>query len=185
MSVDDFVAKLPDTPVRPMEGTLVRRVALVPMIEATSVDFLFTSGKAYRYNPRGVQCIYFAEDDATAAAEYERHIAGNRQPFATYFASVRVRRLIDLCDPQTIKALGFPAREMRTPWVGARKPTLMQQLGEAVSRQNQIAAIRFPSEAARAKGLIGANVVIFRNAVRRPDCVQILGPTKHPLQKWP
>ena len=76
-------------------------------------------------------------------------------------------------------------RDLRTPWVGARKPTVAQCLGEAVSQQATIAAIRFPSDAARAKGLGGANVVVFRDCLRRPDFVRILGPTQKPLQQWP
>jgi hypothetical protein len=47
------------------------------------------SGRPNRYNTAGVRCIYFAEDDATAAAEYERHTRPLRQPFAAYFADVK------------------------------------------------------------------------------------------------
>lgn len=54
-----------------------------------------------------------------------------------------------------------------------------------MSRQNRISAIRFPSDASRAQGLDGANVVIYRSCVYRPDFVRILGPTRKPLQKWP
>jgi hypothetical protein len=56
-------------------------------------------------------------------------------------------------------------------------------IGSAVSQQQAIAAIRFPSDAARAAEFVGFNVAIFCECVRRPDFVRILGLTKKPLQK--
>ena len=41
------------------------------------------------------------------------------------------------------------------------------------------------SEAARAKGCLGFNLVIFQTGVQSPDYVQILGPLKKPLKLWP
>ena len=182
---DHFAQALPSAPTRELQATLVRRAPMLAMVESAPLDFLFTSGIAYRYNPRGLECIYFAEAEATAAAEYELHNPGQRQPITTYFAEVRLRRVLDLGDAGTMAELGLTARDLRAPWAGARKPTVTQLLGEAVSRQGDIAAIRFPSEAARRKGFAGADVAIFRDCVRRPDHVHILGPTKKPLQKWP
>ena len=182
---DHFGEALRHAPVRELQATLIRRVPLLAMTDSPALDFLFTSGKAYRFNTRGVWCVYFAQDEATAAAEYERHNTGRRQPFVTYFAEVRLRRVIDLCSSDTLSALAITGRDLRAPWVGARKPTAAQNLGEAVSRQTSVTALRFPSDAARMKGFAGANVVIFRDCVRRPDHIHILGPTKKPLQKWP
>lgn len=183
--VEHFAQALPTASVRELQTMLVRRVPMLAMVESAPVDFLFTSGIAYRYNPRAVECIYFAETEATATAEYEWHNRGMFQPVTTYFANVQLRRVLDLCDRDTLTALGLTSRDLQAPWAGARKPTATQLLGEAVSRQANISAIRFPSEAARRKGFAGANVVIFRECVRRPDHVHILGPTKKPLQKWP
>lgn len=184
-AAEDFAQTLPAAPRRELQATLVRRVPMLSMLGSAPVDFLFTSGKAYRYNTRGVECVYFAEDEATAAAEYESHDPGQRQPVTTYFAEVRLRRVLDLSDAGTVSVLGLKSSDMRAAWRGVSKPTVTQLLGEAVSKQADIAAIRFPSEAARKKGFAGANVVIFRDRVRRPDHVHILGPTKKPLQKWP
>jgi hypothetical protein len=89
------------------------------------------------------------------------------------------------CDFGTLSELGLKAGDLQAPWVGVRKPTVLQCLGEAVSRQAGISAIRFPSDAARKRGFSGANVVIFRECVRQPDHVHILEPTRNPLQKWP
>jgi RES domain-containing protein len=182
---DHFARSLPTAPTHELRARLVRRVPMLAMIESASLDFLFTSGIAYRYNPRGVECLYFAETEETAAAEYARHNRGFFQPVTTYFADVQLRRVLDLCDANTLAALGLTRRDLRTPWVGARRPTATQLLGGAVNQQSEIAAIRFPSEAAREKGFAGANLVIFRDCLHRPDHVHILGPTKKPLQKWP
>ena len=46
----------------------VRRAPMLAMVESAPLDFLITSGIAYRYNPRGLECIYFAEAKATACA---------------------------------------------------------------------------------------------------------------------
>jgi hypothetical protein len=129
--------------------------------------------------------VYFAEDEATAGAEYDFHHPGQRQPVTTYFAEVRLRHALDLGDRATLGVLGLKNSDLRTAWRGAQQPTAAQLLGGAVSRQADISAIRFPSEAARLRGFAGANVVIFRDCVRHPDYVRILGPTKKPLQQWP
>jgi len=149
------------------------------------VDYLFISGKPNRFNTAGVNCVYFAEDEPTAAVEYERHTRPLKQPFATYFAEVEFAAVLDLCSPTTAKALGLTARDLQANWVRAKRPTATQLLGEAVSQQIRIAAIRFPSDAARKNGFTGANVVIFYDSMLSPDYVHILGPTRKPLQEWP
>jgi len=180
-----IAAALPSAPARKLWATLVRRVPLSPLLEPGAVDYLFTSGRPYRFNTAGVRCVYFAEDEATAAAEYERHTRPLRQPFATFFAEVELAAVLDLCSAGTLKALSLTPRDLQANWARAKRPTAAQLLGEAVSQQVRLAAIRYPSDAARMKGFAGANVVIFHDSLRRPDHVHILGPTKKPLQKWP
>src|SRR5215470_9607995 len=89
---DDFARALPHAPTGELRTRLVRRVPMLSMLGSTPLNFLFTSGIAYRYNPRGVECLYFAETEATAAAEYDRHNRGPFQPVTTYFADVQLRR---------------------------------------------------------------------------------------------
>lgn len=155
------------------------------MIESGAIDFLFMSGRPYRFNPAGVRCVYFAEGERTAAAEYERHNVARGQPFVTYYAKVALRHVLDLCSAEALKALGLTQRDLRAAWVRGGRATACQLLGEAVSRQSSVSALRFPSEAARTAGFSGTNVVVFPDCVRRPDFVSILGPTKKPLQRWP
>lgn len=174
-------------PVRPLQATLVRCVALLPLTAGGVPDYLFTSGQANRYNPAGVRCVYFSEDEATARLEYARRFGisrGARQPVGIYFASVSLTKVVDLADAATRDALKLKPKELALPWQLAKKATRTQLLG-LVASQKAFAAIRFPSDAARAGGTSGCNVVIFRDGVQAPDRVEILGPTRKPLQKWP
>jgi hypothetical protein len=76
-------------------------------------------------------------------------------------------------------ALSLTPRDLRANWIVSKRPMATQLLGEAVSGQARLAAIRFPSDAARMKGFAGANVVIFYDTMLGPDYVHILGPTKN------
>jgi RES domain-containing protein len=179
---------LTGAPVQPLRAALVRCVAMLPLTAGGTPDYLFTSGRANRCNPAGVDCIYFSEDERTARAEYGRRLGrgtGVLQPVAIYFAEVELARVLDLEDAPTRKALNLKPRDLTVRWQSAQEPTRTQLVGLAVSQQQAIAAIRFPSDAVRAAGFVGFNVVIFCGCVRRPDFVHILGPTKKPLQKWP
>jgi hypothetical protein len=118
-----FAVALPSAPTRILRATLVRRVPLSPPVALGTVDYLFISGRSYRYNTAGVNCIYFAEDEATAAAEYERHTRPIKQPFATYFAEVEFAAVLDLCSAATVKALGLTRPELEANWARAKRPT--------------------------------------------------------------
>jgi len=157
---------------------------MLDMINAPSVDFLFTSGKPYRFNTAGIECIYFAENEKTARAEYERHNLRGDQPLTTYFADVHISHLLDLCDPRTRKVFKLTLTDLRKAWVGAARPTSTQLIGRAVSAQTRIAAIRFPSDAARRSGFEGANLVIFQSSLTPPDFLEIVGPEGKVLQRW-
>lgn len=181
------IEALQAVPVIELCGTLARMVPLGDLMKNSPPDFLFTSGKPNRYNPAGIECVYFSEDDATARLEYERqwaNLRAGKQPVVTYFAEVRLRRVLDLGSRKTLEILKLKASDLHKSWRGADKPTLTQLLGEAVSEHSRISAIRYPSDAARAAALTGCNVVIYRNNVKRPDSVRILGPDKKPLAKW-
>lgn len=179
-------AALEAAPVRRLRATLVRCVALMPLTESGAPDYLLSSGRANRFNPAGVFGIYFSEDERTARAEYGRRLGkAARQPLGTYFAEVNLARVLDTADKQTQMALGLKQRDLGVAWQTARNLTKTQELGLVVSHQRTIVAIRFSSDAARAAGFTGFNVVIFRDCVAPPDRVRILGPTRKPLQEWP
>jgi RES domain-containing protein len=160
---------------------------LVPFVDLASNDptnWLFASGKPNRYNPAGVECVYFGETREVAQAEYDsmwKGVPASHQPVTTFFADVSLKRVLDLMDAATLRVMKVDAKELFKKWRRARYPTLTQLLGQAVNDIHDFSAIRYPSAA-----LAGhANLVIFRDCVRMPDSVRILGPTRKPLQKWP
>lgn len=104
---DNLGRALANAPTRELRARLVRRVPMLAMLGSIPLDFLFTSGIAYRYNPRGVECLYFAETEATAAAEYDRHNRGLFQPVTTYFADVQLRRVLDLCEADSRTGISY------------------------------------------------------------------------------
>lgn len=182
----DIATSLQSVPVAALHATVVRCVGLIPLTAHGTPDYLFASGKANRFNPAGVACVYFSEDEKTARSEYGRRLGpGGLQPVGTFFAGVRLKKVLDLADSKTCAALGLTDRDLCVAWPLARKPTRTQQLGLALAQQSDVSAIRFESDAARAAGFTGFNLVIFRDCVRSPDFVKILGPTKKPLQQWP
>jgi len=166
-----------------------RLTRLVPALDlGPSPDWLFTSGKPNRYNPAGVDCVYFGGTKEVAEIEYKNYwkgLAASDQPVTTYYAEVALRRVLDLTDDVTLKLLGLNTKDLVTNWRRSRKPTVTQLLGQAVKETGIFTAIRYPSKAAAVHGVVGINFVIFRACVRAPDSVRIIGPTNKPLQKWP
>jgi len=126
--------------------------------------------------------LYFGTDVTVTRAEYEemwKGLGGADQPATEFIAEVNLQRVRDLTSPATLKALkSMPKRFSRTG-AGQNTPTLTQLLGRAISEDKSFSAIRYPS-AATGKG--GLNLVIFRDCVSPPDFVNILGPTRKPLQ---
>jgi hypothetical protein len=74
---------LAGAPVEPLRATLVRCVAMLPLTAGGTPDYLFTSGRANRCNPAGVDCIYFSQDERTARAEYRGRSKSSRPNVAT------------------------------------------------------------------------------------------------------
>jgi RES domain-containing protein len=147
-------------------------------------DWLYCSCKAARYNPKGVACVYFAQDGRTARAEHACNEESDLQPIVFFTAKVEVRHALDLTNSRNLKKLGIKQAELFEDWE-LKKVVATQLLGGAVAKHPKFSAIVFPSAAAREAGFHGKNIVIFRDSVQRPDSVKIIGPKKSPLQSWP
>jgi RES domain-containing protein len=179
---------LSTVPTVPLNGVLVRMIPRDWLEKKRPPDFLFASGKPNRFNPAGVECVYFSEDEETARSEYFRlwrGAAGGHQPRTIYFAKVQLAHVLDLTEERTLAFLDLTEEDLYRPWRLAQSLTATQLLGDAVSRQTRVSGIRYPSDATRETGGGGVNVVVFRDSVRHPDRVEILGPSKQPLQSWP
>lgn len=179
---------LATAPAIAVKAKLFRRVEFVALVKHNPPNWLYTSGKPQRYNPAGVQCVYFGGDAEVTRAEFDdiwKGLKAADQPATDYRATVVLRRVLDLTSSATLKALKIATKDLFKNWRRAKTPTLTQRLGQAVSETKLFSAIRYPSKAAADRGQAGANFVIFRNCVRAPDSVEIHGPDGKPLQKWP
>jgi len=199
--VASFAHALSTAPTISLNAVLVRIVPGLALARRVPPNFLYTSGKPNRFNPAGVGCVYFSEDEETALGEYRRAwrgTPGEHQPRTTFYADVTIRRVLDLTEVSTASQLGITRADLHAPWRGARVLTVTQRLGHAISLQARVVGIRYPSDAAYERigdlsggtlpdpSLItGANVVVFLQNVRAPDRLRILGPTRRPLQRWP
>lgn len=172
--------------VRISAGGLAR---IVPHIDlGPTPDWLYTSGRPNRYNPRGVDALYFGESREVAQAEYDHSwggLTGADQPTTTFYAEVSLARVLDLTDASTLNALNLAGTDLLKPWRGKKTTTFTQLLGHAVQDSHLFSAIRYPSHALALRGQVGAGIVIFRDGLHSPDFVRILGPGKKPLQQWP
>ncbi len=77
-SLEALLRKAPAVNVRTKLTRLVPELDLGP-----SPNWLFTSGKPNRYNPAGVDCVYFGETREVAQSEYDNYwkrLAGADQP---------------------------------------------------------------------------------------------------------
>jgi hypothetical protein len=185
-SVESFKALLKTAPAVKIRARLSR---LVPQLDLGPLpDWLFTSGKPNRYNPAGVDCVYFGESRDVAQGEYDNFWKGLRaadQPVTIYHACVNLRRVLDLASGGTLRSLRLTRKDLLANWRRSRRMIVTQLLGQAINETRLFSAIRYPSKAAAIEGKPGLNIVIFRHCVRAPDSVQILGPKSTPLQKWP
>jgi RES domain-containing protein len=183
-----FEALLAGLPARRMRRRLVRCVPQLDFMAGDPPRFLYTSGRPNRCNPRGVDCLYFSEDERTADAEYRRQWRGTdaeTQPKLTIFARVDLRRIIDLENEQVIHALGLRDDDLFGSWRLSTELTRLQRLGLAISRQRSVAAVRFPSAALGASRQKGWNLAIFRLSLESPSRVEILGKSGDPLEMLP
>ncbi len=168
-------------------GRVVRCVPQLPFDRGRPPSYFFTSGNAARCNPAGVECLYFSEEEATANAEYRRSWKGmpaEHQPKLIYFAKLHLASILDLADPQVVHRLHLTDHDLYGSWL-RRGQTRLQRLGRAISAQRKISAVRFPSAAAKAEGMTGWNIAIFKAALTAPDGIEILGDVLEPIQVLP
>jgi hypothetical protein len=135
-----------------------------------------------------VDCLYFSETVRVSEAEYKKkwkNIEGQHQPTMRYTARVDLRHIVDLGDRETLRILGLTREELYGTWRVARGPTRLQLLGDSISGQRRISAIRFPSAATTLWRKPGWNLAIFSAALEPPDRVEILGRDDTPIEVIP
>ena len=175
-------------PTRPMRRRLFRCVPALSYITSPRPTFLHTSGRPGRCNPAGVDCLYFSETEEVALREYKHAMAGTGReeaPKLTFVAEVDLRQILDLAKPEALTALELAGNELLTPWRGSPTMTRLQALGLAVSRQQAVSAIRYPSAVARELPHAGWNCAIFPSSLALPSRLRILGEGGKSLEELP
>ena len=181
--LDRFLSVLRKVPMRRRKGLLARCVVRKALESNSPPDFLHATTRSGRYSPESVESIYWSEDEVLARLEYRRYHKG-AQTYETFFCRYDVN-VVDLGDSDVISALELTASDLRAHWRTATRPTKCQILGHAVSLQQRFAAIRYPSDAARAAGASGFNYVVFKASVRDPYFIQVETEPGLPIQRWP
>ena len=73
----NWASILPGLPVLEIRDMQLRRIVARHVLESRKPpQFLYTSGRPGRYNPRDALCLYVSEDAATAGAEFDRYWDG-------------------------------------------------------------------------------------------------------------
>ena len=171
-----------------MNSTLVRNVPLFALIGNQPLQFLYTSGKPNRFNLSRTNRLYLSKDERTAREERRRLLAGlpnQHAPYVTFFAKVRLRKVLDLEDLNIRRILRLSDAELFADWRTAGTPVDTQTLGEAVAYDTRITAIRYSSVAARESGFPGTNAVIFRDKIVNPDSVEVFGDNGKIVERLP
>lgn len=186
MSTADRFAALATLEGMPVNQAYCRIVPNPVLQSRTPPEFLFTSGKAGRYNEKGVLCIYASEDLPTAGAESERYREGRTVATTTYWLHMEAK-LLDLAASDVLEALQLTTDDLFRPWRGlsVSGPTATQLLGSFIAQQTKLSGIRFPSDAARERGFTGFNIVVFRQALVAPWSVIVSSDDGAPLARWP
>jgi RES domain-containing protein len=171
-----------------MRRRLVRCVPALDFLDNDPPTYLYASGSAGRWNPEGVDCLYFSETSHVADLEYRRAFAVRTsftEPKLTFVAEVDLKHIIDFEKSDVRKAFDLSREDLFEPWRKAPSPTRLQQLGEAIGAQQRVSAIRYPSDACRRAGTKGWNVAIFPETIVPPNSVRILGRSGTTLEEWP
>jgi RES domain-containing protein len=147
---------------------LVRCVARDALEKQQPPDFLFVSGQVNRYNPRGVQCLYFGETFQVAHLEYVGLLGSptRLEPPFTTFTGVGRFTFLDLGQASVRESLGLTRGDLHREWRTAARPIKTQILGLALSKQNRFCAIRYPSVAAAKANQTGFNFAVFEEPMR-------------------
>ena len=183
MDLHDWNALLMTAPTRLFTGRLVRCIPLLTFQKGTPPSYLFTSGAINRCNPSGIKTLYAGEDRETALAEYDSYY-DKPEPQLIYSADFTAGAILDLGDPATCGHFKLGVDDFYKSFRLMPDTTPLQRIGEAVSAQMRITAIRFPSNARHRRGEAGFNFAVFPGAIQPPDTLSILGDTG-PLESWP
>ena len=162
---------------RPLTVTAFRAVPLRSFVAYVQREgrpnLRFMSGTRNRFNLAGTPCLYVAEQDEAARVELRHGFEDLTLDEAIFHVKCELTRVLDLTDDGVCAALRLTERDLFASWETARRSTATQRLGELVLRGGRFDAIRFPSNAMRAVGKAGVNLVISEVAALDPAKVTV------------
>ena len=92
-----LAAALASVPAAAFQGKLARVVTLDGLEKIDPHNWLYSTGRQYRYNLAGAYCVYFSATREVAQMEcdsYWQGLPGKSQPVATYHAEVSLSRVL-------------------------------------------------------------------------------------------
>jgi hypothetical protein len=170
------------------QGQLSRMVDFFDLTGKGEPQFLYASGRANRFNPPKLECLYLSNTRDTCLLEIDENYPGFEREHpadTTYRVDVNLSRLLDLQLGEVLDAIELPYEELFPPWRRAKKPTTTQMLGKVIALSGQFSSIRFPSNAAHKRQTIGWNVVVFKRALSGSEYVRIHSTDGRHLEQWP
>jgi RES domain-containing protein len=186
MTTSRWLKLLATCPTIPWDASLSRCVHKSAYEKGKPPNYLFTSETRNRCNPQGVLCIYMAEEQETALVEFNKYaLKSVPEPFIVYSGHLKAARIVDLADPAICGRLGITEDHLFKPFRLRKSPTRLESLGLAISTQQGIVGIRFPSAAARSEARTGHNLVIFKVSLVTPDYLEIEDPHTTNPARWP
>ncbi len=175
------------TPVA-VHAQMSRMVDFLALTAISPTEFLYTSGRANRFNPAGVYALYLANTRDTCIAEVHEdnpQFETDCPADVTYRVNVQIDRCLDLLDENTRAKLHLSETELFANWRRAKKPTATQKLGMTVAEGKDFSSIRYPSNPSRSKGADGWNIVIFQSGLSKGESVSIRSPDGKISETWP
>lgn len=186
MTTASWLKRLKACPTMAWDARLSRCVNKNAYEKGKPPNYLFTSGGRNRCNPKGVSCIYMAEEQETALVEFNKYaLKSAPEPFIVYSGHLKAARIADLTDPKIRDLLGINDDHLFKPFRLRKSPTRLESLGLAISTQRKIAGLRFPSAAAHEGGGSGNNLVLFEDSLHSPDSLEIHDPHTSKPARWP
>ena len=172
-----LISALADVAGSPLTVIAFRAVPLKPFVAYVQREgrpnLRFMSGTRNRFNLVGTPCLYVAKEDETARVELRHGFDGLILDEAIFHVKCELTRVLDLIDDDVRAALRLTDRDLFAPWETAKRSTATQRLGELVLRDGRFEAIRFPSNAMRAAGKTGVNLVIAEAPALDPAKVTV------------
>jgi RES domain-containing protein len=110
----DYLSVLETLHRKVNSGQLARCVLRQAVESRTPPEFLYASGSPGRYNSKGTECIYWAEDEKTARAEYRKYELGSAT-YETFFCKYRLG-VLDLGNIKVLSALGLTESDLYADW---------------------------------------------------------------------